>query len=173
MEGKGTFFILIFIVAILTLTLAVLAGYLFFIGGAPDDENPDSQEEVVKVPEPDELGYYNMFEEKKFFNLRSSEETEQSHIILVNIELIYYLEVLDERKDTIVVEERINAYDSQIKELVGTYFQQMTIEEAKKVETKKKSKEELKKLINELLASGKKPKSDIIYDVVFKEWFYQ
>ncbi|NMB97053.1 MAG: flagellar basal body-associated protein FliL, partial [Clostridiaceae bacterium] len=70
-------------------------------------------------------------------------------------------------------EEKINDFESEIKELVGTYFQNVAIEEVKDSAFKIKAKEELKTQINDLLNSSEKIYSEIVYDIVFYDWFYQ
>lgn len=169
LEGKRSFFILLVIVAILTLTLAVLAGYILLVAGSPAQPKAETAaSETVKRPSDEELVFRKLFEEKQFFNLKTN-PGEKTSVIVINIQLQYFKKV----KGIKDVEAKITAYESPIKEIIATYFQGMTKEEAEKVETKTRAKEELKKKINELLTSGQKEKKDIIYSVVFDEWFYQ
>jgi flagellar basal body-associated protein FliL len=167
LEGKGSFFILLVIVAILTLTLAVLAGYLFFVSGTPKTTTEVSAHETENKPKEEELGHHTLFEGKQYFNLKSVEE-EKVSIIMLGIQIDYL-----KSKDTEADEEKFVAFGGKIKEVIGTYFQNMTLEDAKKPETKDKVKEDLKKKFNELMAHAQKDKKDFVYEVIFYEWFCQ
>jgi len=166
---------MLFIVALLTLTLAVLAGYLFFVAGSP---KPASSVEaaavppktVSAVPTDEELEKKTLFEGKKFFNLKNDND-QKIAVIQINMELVYFKKI-KEIKD---VKKKIDANDGEIKEIVSTYFQDMTLEEARKVETREKAKADIKKQINDLLKTSEKMKieGDIVYAVNFIEWFYQ
>ena len=170
MEGRGSFFILIVIVAILTLTLAVLAGYLFIFANNPHETVKDAgmqNETEKKRPAESELAQKKLYNEKKYFNLKS--ENGKLSIIQVNVELWYFKKV----KGIKSTDEKIALNESKIKQIIGTYFQNMTLEEVRMPETKERSNKELTKMINEYLVSNEKSKEDIIYEVVFEEWFYQ
>lgn len=167
MEGKSNFFILLFIVAILTLTLAVLAGYLFLVG-TPHNTVDSTQKAGTVRPSDDQLVTLQVFEDKKYFNLKSTDNSKMS-VIQLSAELVYYKEV----KGIKNVATKIAAYDGEIKELIGTYFQNMSIDEVRKPETKEKAKKELTAKINELLNESEKSKADIVYTINFDEWFYQ
>lgn len=167
MEGKGSFFILLIIVAILTLTLAVLAGYLFFVSGTPKTPTAEAATQPAEIkPTEKDLGHHKLFDGKQYFNLKSEEDSKVS-IIMLGMQLDYF-KSKNAEQDT----EKITAFDGKIKETIGTYFQNMTLEEARKPETKVKAKEDLKKKFNELMAD-KKTKKDFVYEVIFYEWFCQ
>jgi len=169
LEGKGNFFVLLVIVAILTLTLAVLAGYLFFVAGTPKPQVEVAEETVeMKRPSESELSYKDLFTEKQYFNLKSDDNNRIS-VIMVKMQLVYYKKV----KGIKSTDEKISANEGKIKEIIGTYFQNMSLDEAKLPETKRRANRELTKMINEFLASNEKEKQDIVYEIVFSEWFYQ
>jgi flagellar basal body-associated protein FliL len=166
--GKGSFFILLIIVAVLTLALAVLAGYLFFVAGSPNAVTEVSAKETTVRPSDENLGVYKLYESKEYFNLKNEDESKIA-VIRVNVQLVYYKKV----KGIKDVAKKIETYDGQLKEIVGTYFQSLTLEEVKKPETKEKAKTDLAKRMNELLTASEKEKRDIIYTINFDDWFYQ
>jgi len=169
LEGKGSFFILLIIVAILTLTLAVLAGYLFFVAGTPQT-NPEAVTEKteIKRPSESELAYKDLFTDKQYFNLKN-EDSDKTSVIMVKMQLVYFKKV----KGIKSTDEKINLNEGKIKEIIGTYFQKMTLDEVKLPETKDRANKELTGLINQLLTSNEKQKQNIVYEIVFNEWFYQ
>lgn len=169
MEGKGSFVILLVIISILTLTLAVMAGYLFFVTGTSQAAaNGASPRDTIKSPSDNELAKKILYSEKTFFNLNGG-ETGRNSVIQLGVVLKYYKKVSGVKN----VEEKLDARDEDIKELISTYFQKLTLEDVKSAECKKKAKEDLILEINNLLKSNEKRDIDIIYDVVFEEWFYQ
>jgi flagellar basal body-associated protein FliL len=172
LENKGTIMILLVIIAVLALSLAVSLGYIFIVSGnnQGNSYDTDSNTEVEKVPDIDELESKYLFEEDKYFNLKPDSGA-KSNIICVGIELVYYKKV-DKVKDVALL---IESYDGAIKEMVGSYFQNMTFEQAKIGQTKIESKQALKDQINELLNKGvkEKDKQEVIYMVNFSNWLYQ
>jgi flagellar basal body-associated protein FliL len=168
LEGKSNFTILLIIVAVLTLTLAILAGYLFIVSGSPQDNSEVSKNTTAEyIPEDAELAKKPLFEEKKLFNLKT--ENNKISVIQVNAVIRYFKKV----KGIKNVDEKLTFCDEQIKETVSTYFQSLTIEQVRDPECKKQAKLDLKKQLNDLLNLNEGNKSDIIYDVIFDEWFYQ
>lgn len=169
MEGKGNFFILLVIVGILAITLAILTGYLFFVTGSTQGKAAEvASEEEIKRPAESELLSKRLYEEKKYFNLKSN-NMDKISVLMVNAEIFYFKKVKGIRD----IEAKIAANESKIKEMMGTFFQNMTLEEAMIPETRKEASKELTKKINECLLSNEKVKDDIIYEIVFDEWFYQ
>lgn len=168
MEGKGSFFILLVIVAILTLTLAVLAGYIFFVGGTPQTKvEAIASGQMEKRPSENELSSLKLFNEKTIFNLKSDDG--EMSVIQLNAILCYYKKV----KGIKSTDEKITLNEGKIKEIIGTYFQGLSLEDVRKPEAKQRANEELKKIINEYLTSNEKQKDDIVYSIIFDEWFYQ
>lgn len=168
MEGKGGFFVLIVIVAFLSLAIALLVGYVFIVSGSDHEGKTvivNGSGEVF--PKDDELGYQSLLGEKTNFNLKS--EAGKLAIIQIDGEMSYYLEV----KGIKDVSAKIGLYKNEIKELVGTYFQGLTLEDVKSPDAKEKAKKVLVKQINDLLNRNEDQKRDIIYNIVFTNWFYQ
>jgi flagellar basal body-associated protein FliL len=170
LEGKGIFFILLVIVAILTLSLALMAGYLFLVADTGRNNNPHegTVEEQVKVPGDNELDFYQLYSDKTNFNLKKDEEG-NIHIIQLTAKLKYFKKV----KGIKNIPEKLALYDSDIKELIGTYFQSVSIDEVSDRESKERIKKDLTKKINELLVLSEESKKDMVYDIIFDMWFYQ
>ena len=172
MEAKGSYFILLIVVAILTLTLAVLAGYLFLFAGTPQPkaEATETTETAITTavtrPLDSELAIMKLYTEKQPLNLKCEPDKKTPPIILVNIQLQHYKKI----KGLKSVEEKLTTYEGEIKELIGTYFQNVTIEEALKSDIKEKVKSDLKKKINDLLTASEKEKDEIVYAVIFDDW---
>jgi flagellar basal body-associated protein FliL len=173
LSGKGSFFVLIIIVAVLSLSSAVLAIILLFGGNNGSGKDTKVVETVtVTTPKDSELAEMALFEGDKIFNLKSnqaSQEDKSIAAIRVGIKLKYFIKV-EGIKDVAV---KLKAYESEMRELVGNYFLNMTLEEVSKPETKEKAKKELKQQINELLLESEIIKTDLVYSVVLEDWFYQ
>lgn len=168
MEAKGSFsMVLLIIIAILALALAGLTGYVFFFEGPTKSASAIDKHEMTRPADEDLVGK-KLFESKNLFNLKSADDKKTS-VIQANVEL-QYLKKVNGIKN---VEEKIKTYDGAIKELIITYFQNITIEEARQPETKEKIKKELTKRINDLLSSSEKEYRNIVYTINFSEWFYQ
>ncbi|MCX7708919.1 MAG: flagellar basal body-associated FliL family protein [Clostridia bacterium] len=171
MEGKGSFFILLFIVAFLSLTLAVLAGYVFFVAGTPKNNvEASSKHEAEKKVSKEELKSLQLFDGKKYLNLKSTDDKKLS-VIQIGI-TVNYLKGKDEKKS----EEHLKLYMDELKEAVIAYFSSMTIEEAKnQTEAMAKAKEALLKKFNEIVPPDEKDKEKkpMIESVVFYDWFTQ
>lgn len=170
LEGKGSFFILLFIVAFLSLTLAVLAGYVFFVAGNPKDKTEaDTKEKIeVKVSE-EELASIQLFEGKKYLNLK--QEGDNLAVIQVGI-TVKYLKGKDVKKS----EETVNHYADELREAVIAYFSNMTVQEAKnQTAAMKKAKEDLTIRFNQIVPPDPKDKKKrpMIESVVFYDWFTQ
>ncbi|HEY9059833.1 MAG TPA: flagellar basal body-associated FliL family protein [Pseudobacteroides sp.] len=172
MGGKGSFFVLLIVVAFLSLSLAVLAIYVFVFGGNNSGKETKVVETVtVTTPKDSELAEMALFEGDKIFNLKSSPSSEEKSLaaIRVSIKLKYFIKV-EGIKDVAV---KLKAYESEMRELVGNYFLNMSVDEVSKPETKEKTKKELKQQINHLLLESEIIKTDLVYSVVLEDWFYQ
>ncbi|MDQ2085886.1 flagellar basal body-associated FliL family protein [Herbivorax sp. ANBcel31] len=168
MESKSSFFILIGVIAFLSLTIALLTGYIL-LGGSPDPvDAEDPEDEIIIVPREDELIRRMLFEEKTPFNLKS-EDSERQSVIVVSMEISYYEDV-DGIRDTT---EKVEANISKLQEIVGTYFQNLTIDEVVDVDAKETARNKLTALMNEHLLRNEETNDDIIYTIVFDQWFYQ
>ena len=166
MESKNTHVILLVIIAILTLTLAVMAVYIFLVSGSgPNSNKSEVSDEITRVKDED-LSVISLFEDDNFFNLKSDDKLS---IIQISAQLKYKKSV----KGIKNVDEKINFNLGKIKEIFGTYFQNLTIEDVKKPDAKERANNELVSLINEYLLSNEKYKEDIVYEIEFDKWFYQ
>jgi len=174
LESKSNFFLLIIVVAILTLALAALAGYLLLIQGAPQTNTQAGTKTVAQsttIPKEDALTVESLFESKTYFNLKN-DDSSRIAIIQVDVKL-KCLKEFKENKKLVKVEEKISMYSDEIKELFVKFFLNITIDDVKNVAEMDKVKEELKKQINELLNEGQKESQDIVYKVIFSEWLFQ
>lgn len=169
MGGKGSYFILLVIVAVLSITLAFLAiGYFVFgnHGVAPEKE-------VVivtdKVPTDSELAIKTIFD-KNNFNLEKTDE-KQVAVIVISASMKYIKEVDDMSAED--VSAKIDFYMSEIKSAFGTYFQGLTLDDVKNPDWKIKASEELTKTINEILTQNDKKASPLVYSIIFDYSFYQ
>lgn len=165
MERKGIIFILLLIVAVLTLTLAIMAGYLLVAGTAPEN-GAMAMQPVEIVPDVKDLGFVPIFQDSQYFNLKSQGNSKPA-VIEIKAELVYLKNA--KVKD---LEVKINSSMGMIRELIGTYFMKMTLEDVKKPETIEAAKKELTKQINNLLNSGEPVRTDIVWTINFDRWFY-
>jgi len=172
LENKNIVAILLVIIAVLALSLSIAIGYIFIISGDSQNNNLSNEVKEIEenIPDINELSFRSLFKEEKCFNLKQGDDWD-TNIIRVGIELVYYKKTRHVKN----VEQLIMSYDGAIKEIIGTYFQKMTIEQVKLEETKTIAKESLKEEINELFNKGKdeKDREEIIYTVNFSDWFYQ
>lgn len=173
METKGPFFILIIVVAVLTLTLAALAGYLFLVQGTQGGKSETTTTSPAQkvVPKEEDLVTISLYDGKRYFNLKN-DDPKKIAIIQVNVSL-KCLGEFKEKKKTVKAEEKIGSYSDEIQELVVRFFLNMTIDEIKNTSVMDTAKEELKKQINELLNEGQEQPQEIVYKVIFSEWLFQ
>lgn len=173
MESKSTFFILIIVIAVLSLTLAALAGYLFIVQGASNDKGGStalSESEVEKkIPKKDERTNIALFEDKRTYNLKN-DNTDKVSMMQVHVALDCYKQLKNDKKA--VVADRVAAYTDEIQELVVRFFLTKTVSDVEDVAVMDKAKEELAKQMNDLLNEGVKEPEDIIYKVIFSEWMF-
>lgn len=167
MGGKGSFFILLFVVAFLSLTLAGLAGYVFFFAGPTQSAAPETTvNEKNKVVDESKLGEKQLFDSKKYFNLKSTDDKKIS-VIQVGIKIKYFKEV-DKLKEKDIL-AKLSSYDSEIKEQVGIYFRNLTLEDVKMPDAEERARKVLVQQFNKTYGE----KEDIVYSIIFDEWFYQ
>jgi flagellar basal body-associated protein FliL len=170
--SKSTFFILIAVIAILTLALAALAGYILLVQGAPTKASTTTTAAAIKsVPTEDQLTTISLFDGKRYFNLKNTDANKIA-IIQANVSL-KCLSTIKEDKKTVKAEEKITAYSPEIQELVVKFFLNMSEDQIKNPDELDNSKEQLKKEINALLNEGQKVKQEVIYKVIFSEWLFQ
>jgi hypothetical protein len=95
LEGKSSFFVLLFIVAFLSLALAILAGYVFFFSGSGNKTEVVSVQ--TEVPDDEDLASMILFDGKKIFNLKKESDAGDASkavpVIQVNVELKYFKKV--------------------------------------------------------------------------------
>lgn len=171
MEGKSSgFFVLIGIVAFLSLALVLLAGYVFFVSGnsAGTGEAAEPKKEIT-IPKDSELTLEQMFSSNTAFNLKSKENDKEIHVILVNLQVQYFIKFEGIKETTL----KIQSNKSKLSEIVGTYFQGLTIDDVKKADSKEKARAELKKMMNEHLLQNETKDGELVYSIIFDYWFYQ
>lgn len=157
--------ILLVIIAALAIALASITVYVL-VGGGSSTKQAEKTVQVTK-PADSELTSLAVFDQE-VMNLKIGDD-KKSSVIQVSASIVYYNKVTG-IKDTAA---KVKAYDSEIKELMITYFQGLSLEDVKKPETKEKAKKDLAKQINDLLNANEKSKNDIVYTVNFSKWFYQ
>ncbi len=170
MEGKSSYFILLVIVAFLSISLAFLAiGYFFF-----DGRSSTPEKEIVlveeKVPTDEELSNKVIFE-KTNFNLKKTED-KQVAVIVLSANMKHFKKV-EGMKSEEEIAAKIDFYSKEINSAIGTYFQGLTLAEVSEADAKQKASEELKNKINEILTNNDKKASPLVYSIVFDYWFYQ
>lgn len=122
---------------------------------------------AIEKPDDSELEIFPIFESKKIFNLKNSDEKKIS-VISISAEAEYVIGKKPEE-----TKKKLEKYQGKMQEIIGDYFLDMTLAESQQSDAKKKAKETIKKKLNELLVSGEKEKKDIIYEIVFPEWISQ
>lgn len=175
MESKGTFFILIIVVAVLALTLAAAVGYIFLVqGNSANNAKANVEQNTAnskEVPKDEELESIPVYDGKQYFNLKSDAESKTIAILQVDISLKYFIAFKNDKK--LIVSEKLDKNILKIRELIGNYFMEVTLDEAKQKDTKMKAKEELKKQINEMLNEGAEKQHEFVYEVILSNWLYQ
>ena len=172
MGSKSSYFIMIIAIAILALTSAALASYIFFVQGAPEKDPAavSTEASATGVPKEEELVKIPLYEEKRVFNLKS-DDPDKASMIQVNATLKCIKKLKYDKKA--VVEEKIASYSEEIQELIVKFFLTKKIDEVKDVATMDKASEVLTEQINELLNKGSDHPEDIVYKVIFSEWIFQ
>ena len=112
MESKGTFFILIIVVAVLTLALAAMAGYLFLVQGPSNNKAESSTTEVSQEQtyKEEDLTTKALFESKKYFNLKNAEGSKTIAILQAGINIKYPKQIKDVKTAT-QMEEKLSLYE--------------------------------------------------------------
>ena len=170
MEGKGSYFILLVIVAFLSITLAFLAIAFFFFGRGGDEvENKPVAMATVTAPTADDLAI-KVICEKQNFNLKKNNDKEIA-VIVLSVSMKHFKTVDDLKEEEVTA--KIDFYSQEINSALITYFQGLTLEDVSKKETKIKAEEELTQKINEILANGDSKAIPIVYSIICNYWFYQ
>lgn len=174
MESKGTFFILIIVVAVLALALAAIAGYLFLVQGSPANKGetaPVTSASAGKAV-PEKTIDFPLYEGKSYFNLKN-DDPKKIAMMQVEVVLVCSETLMEKENKKVVVEDTLNAYSKRIQELVVRFFLTKTIDDVKNIAVMDMAKEDLRKEINKLLDEGLKKPEDIVYEVVFSQWLFQ
>ncbi|MEN8906884.1 MAG: flagellar basal body-associated FliL family protein [Clostridiales bacterium] len=168
MAGKGSFFIMLLIVAFLSLALAVMAG-LFFFTSNTDKSEDNSEKKEVKAPKDSELSEFPI--DKKALNLKGDGKSEDNAFLQISA-VIKYRKEIKSIKD-LNTEQKITLNQAGILEIINKYFQNLTLDDIKKDNAIDTAKKKLTKDINEYLVKNEEYKVDIIYTINFSEWLYQ
>jgi flagellar basal body-associated protein FliL len=83
-----------------------------------------------------------------------------------------HFKTVDDLKEEDVT-AKIDFYNTEINSAIGTYFQDLTLEDVAQKSTRTKAEEDLKDMINEILIKNDKKASPLVYSVTFDYWFYQ
>ncbi len=171
MESKGVFFILIIVIAILTLSLAALAGYIFIVQGNSDNDKESIETAKVDpdIPAKEDRIVIQLFDKARTFNLKNKNSDKVS-VIQANVALDCHKVLANNKKA--VVTDIIANYGSEIQELVVRFFLEKTIDDVKNTAVMDEAKAELEEKINNLLNEGVKKPEDIVYKVIFSEWIF-
>lgn len=169
MEGKSSYFILLVIVAFLSITLAFLAIGFFFSGN--NDSGSDKEVVVVtdKVPSDSDLAVKKLFENKNF-NLKKTND-KQIAVVSVTASLKYFKEVDDMKEEEVAA--KIDFYSAEINDAIGTYFKGQTLEDISQVDASNKASDYLTKKINEILTKNEKKSNPLVHALVFDYMLYQ
>ena len=166
---------MIIVVAVLSLTLAALAGYLFIVQGSPANkgEAVAASTTTVKVaPAKEDLTTVSLYEDKSYFNLKN-DDPKKIAMMQVKVVLICHKTLKEKENKKVIVEEKILDYSNEIQELVVRFFLTKTTDDVKSLDVMDKAKEDLRKEINDLLNEGAKKPEEIVYEVVFSQWLFQ
>lgn len=168
MESKSIYTVLLAIIAVLTLALAVLIIFLFISynpnqQAATDIEAKGMNERVV----PDEeMIEFKLFEgTEKMFALKSEPENPDS---IVMVAVTIKCDAGEKRKKETDITNRVNQYMSEFEEAVGDYFANITLTEAKLVETRYKARDDLLNIFNDIINANKTEKEKIVYKVTLQ-----
>ena len=186
MEKKGNFFLLLLIIAILTLIIAALVTFIMLVGiTAPAQVASNAGGEgsgytgppiIIYGEPPDEasLSTMQLIASNQPLNLMTDNPAKPSYAL---VELsIKYFNKIDGIKD---VPAKIDLNKANLQEIVTTYFMAMSVEEFSRFETKTLAKNDLKRELNTFLLTtipGEKDRrkvTEVVYDVVFSAWNYQ
>jgi len=170
LEGKSSYFVLLVIVACLSITLAFLAIGYFIIGIG----NSSPEKEVVlvteQIPGEDKLSSKVIFETKNF-NLKKT-DNKQVAVIMVGASMKHFKTLDDDKIKEVDIVAKIDFYEKEINSAIGTYFERLTLEDVQQAGAKQKASEDLLKIINDILCENDEKASPLVYSITL-EWFYQ
>lgn len=169
LEGKSIYTILLAIIAVLTLSLAILIIFLFI------SYNPNQQTVVdvgstngmnQRVVSDDEMIEFKLFKgEEKMFSLKEEPKNMDS-IVMVSVTI--KCDAGEKRRKEADITTRIAQYMSELEEAVGDYFADMTLTEAKLIETRYKARDDLIEIFNKIINANKQEKEKTVYKVTLQ-----
>lgn len=169
MESKSNL-VLIIIVAVLSVSLAVLAAYLLLAQGNSDSGKVEAASVSDKhIPKNEDLVSIPLFSDSTYFALKKT-SSDQTPILQAKVTLKCYKTLKRDKKA--VVEEIVATRSEEIQELVVRFFMTLTSDDVKDVAVLDRAKEDLKNQINDLLNEGEEEPEDIVYNVIFSEWLF-
>jgi flagellar basal body-associated protein FliL len=174
LEGKGSFFniVLLFILAFLALTLAVLAGYIFIGGGSKPTTVIMTQAQEKKHLDAD-FSDFELYTEKTLFNLKatSSGTSASTPPIIQAIVSLKYLTKAPTKTSSIKdTTAKLTKYKGEIQSLIGSYFMSLTAEEAQREDSKESARKVLIVKINNIINANEAKQDKIVFDVIFPYW---
>ncbi|MDD4297797.1 MAG: flagellar basal body-associated FliL family protein [Ruminiclostridium sp.] len=169
MEGKSIYTILLAIIAVLTLSLAILIIFLFISynpnqQAAIDVETTKGMSERV-VPDEEMIEFKLFAGEEKMFALKGEPENPDS-IVMVSVTI--KCDTGEKRKKETDITNRVTQYMSELEEAVGDYFADMTLTEARLVETRYKARDDLIRIFNDIINANKQDKEKAVYRVTLQ-----
>jgi flagellar basal body-associated protein FliL len=179
-EKKGNFMLLV-IIALLTLVLVTLAAYLIITSGNkknPDTENGDPKPTIeTTAPEKtykmDQLTYFALFADKQLMKTKiDAEGNEHAVQVQINLQYITDSKEINGIKNQL---ERLEFYKIEIADFVISRFSTIEYSDLlnREDELKEELKEELKTEINKMLSRSDDKVTDIVYKVLFNQWYSQ
>ena len=170
MEGKSIYTILLSIIAVLSLALAVIIIFLF-ISFNPNQQTSgkaqlDNSISERVVPD-DEMIEFKLFNgEERIFALKDDGENKNTLVMVsVSIKCDAGARRRKEKEITNLVSV---LYQTELEQAVGDYFADMSLAEAKELETRYKARDDLIEIFNEILNENKPNKQKIVYRVTLQ-----
>lgn len=169
LEGKSSYFILLVIVAFLSITLAFLAIGFFVFGNHGSGGEKEAVAVTNTAPTDSELAVKKLFENKNF-NLKKTND-KQVAVVSVTASLKYFKKVDGMKEEEVAA--KIDFYSGEINDAIGTYFKGQTLEDVSQVDASKKASDYLTKKINEILTKNEKKPNPLVHALVFDYMLYQ
>ena len=116
------------------------------------------------VPD-EEMIEFKLLTVRKDVSLKSEPENPDS-IVMVSVTI--KCDAGEKRKKETDITNRVNQYMSELEEAVGDYFANITLSEAKLVETRYKARDDLLNIFNDIINANKSEKEKIIYKVTLQ-----
>ena len=182
MEKRGNFFVLLVVIAVLTLIIAVLSAFIMIVGvnppvGAVHAETQPTVDESGRAAlapmDPRLLSTIRLFPERQLFNV--SCDKDRLAVVIADVS-ITYINRVDGIRD---VNAMITLFEDNLREIVGKYFGKMECGVISDVETRLQAKDDLKDEMNNFLIStienerDRRRVEEIVHEVVFPTWNFQ